>query len=110
MIPRNSETLTSINTFGQQFGVGLLQPFYVIFNNTAANTTDALLTNTNFGLMNQMVQSFINISQERFTGNLSYLQLNTSQILAPFYYGQPLSPAVLMYLRAVQPSIMLLLA
>ncbi|CAL6031314.1 MmpL_efflux pump [Hexamita inflata] len=88
-VPRNSPTLTAISEFGNEYGNGLLEPYYVVFNKTSP-TVNSLLDQTAFTLMQKMAQEFIDVSKQ-FTGNLSYLQINSSQVIAPFFFNKPIS-------------------
>ena len=60
-------------------------PYYVVFNKTVPGEKDTLLNDEALALMGEMAETYISESKKYFTGDDAWMQLNETQIIAPFF-------------------------
>lgn len=99
LLPRSSGTLKAINRFGDLYGPGLIMPYYVVFNNTVPGQKDTLLNDEALALMGEMAETYISESKNYFTGDDAWMQLNETQIIAPFFVNRTLNMTAINFIR-----------
>lgn len=99
LLPRTSGTLKAINRFGDLYGPGLIMPYYVVFNKTIPGQKDTLLNDEAFKLMGEMAETYISESEKYFAGDDAWMQLNKTQIIAPFFVNRSLDMQAINFIR-----------